>query len=339
VGHLSWKRLGVAVAALALVLGVGTVAFHRIMHEGWIEALYRAVVTVSLTGLDSSPPSHAAMVATIVLLLAGVAIFAYVAGTIVELIAHGVLGGAWAERRRKRTIDRMREHYVICGYGRVGQRIADELADAGVPYVVLDFTPEVLEHARDHGIPYVEGRGTEDEDLLRAGLREARGILAASDSDSDNLYIVLSARSLRPDLTIVARASDEEAEKKLRLAGADRVVQPYSSAGTEMAKLALKPQVAAFLDIVSSHGGPDMRFEEVEVTESCPQAGRSIRELRVRRETGAVIVALRKRDGSFDTTPDPDARVEAGDVMIVVGTADELRRLEELFAPTETVAR
>jgi voltage-gated potassium channel len=338
VEHLSWKRLGVAVAALALVLGVGTVAFHRIMHEGWIEALYRAVVTVSLTGLDSSPPSHAAMVATIVLLLAGVAIFAYVAGTIVELIAHGVLGGAWAERRRKRTIDRMREHYVICGYGRVGQRIADELADAGVPYVVLDFTPEVLEHARDHGIPYVEGRGTEDEDLLRAGLREARGILAASDSDSDNLYIVLSARSLRPDLTIVARASDEEAEKKLRLAGADRVVQPYSSAGTEMAKLALKPQVAAFLDIVSSHGGPDMRFEEVEVTESCPQAGRSIRELRVRRETGAVIVALRKRDGSFDTTPDPDARVEAGDVMIVVGTADELRRLEELFAPTEAVA-
>jgi voltage-gated potassium channel len=339
VEHLSWKRLGVAVAALALVLGAGTVGFHRILHEGWLEALFRAVVTVSLTGVDASPPSHAAMVATIVLLLAGVAIFAYVAGTIVELIAHGVLGGAWAERRRKRTIDRMRDHYVICGYGRVGQRIAEELGEAGVPLVVLDFTPEVLDVARERGLPFVEGRGTEDEDLERAGLRHARGILAASDSDSDNLYIVLSARSLRPDLTIVARASDEEAEKKLRLAGADRVVQPYSSAGTEMAKLALKPQVAAFLDIVSTHGGPDMRFEEVEVRENCPQAGRSIRELRVRRETGAVIVALRKRDGSFDTTPDPDEVLEVGDVMIVVGTAGELRRLEELFAPTEAVAR
>ena len=337
--HLSWKRLAAAIGALLAVLAGGTIAFHRIMHEDWLEALYRSIVTVSLTGLDSSPPSHAAMAATIVLLVAGVAIFAYVAGTIVELIAHGVLGGAWAERRRKRTIDRMRDHYVICGYGRVGQRIAEELGDAGVPYVVLDFTPEVLDYAREHGIPYVEGRGTEDEDLLRAGLNEARGILAASDSDSDNLYIVLSARSLRPDLTIVARASDEEAEKKLRLAGADRVVQPYSSAGTEMAKLALKPQVAAFLDIVSTHGGPDMRFEEVEVTETCPQAGRSIRELAVRRETGAMIVALRKRDGSFDTTPDPDATLDVGDVMIVVGTAEELRRLEELFAPREHVAR
>jgi voltage-gated potassium channel len=279
------------------------------------------------------------MIATIVLLLAGVAIFAYVAGTIVELIAHGVLGGAWAERRRKRTIDRMRDHYVICGYGRVGQRIAEELGEAGVRFVVLDFTPEVIDYARERGVQYVEGRGTEDEDLLRAGLEHARGILAASDSDSDNLYIVLSARSLRPDLTIVARASDEEAEKKLRLAGADRVVQPYSSAGTALAKLALKPQVAAFLDIVSTHGGPDMRFEEVEVTERCPHAGRSIRDVAVRRETGAVIVALRKRDGSFDTTPDPDSTLDVGDVMIVVGTADELRRLEELFAPTEAVAR
>jgi voltage-gated potassium channel len=311
------------------------VAFHQLIDEDWVEALYRAVVTVSLTGLDTRPPSHAAMVATVVLLAAGVAIFLYIAGSIVELIANGVLGGAWAERRRKRTIDRMHDHSVICGYGRVGQRIAEELGAAGVPYVVLDFNPDVLAHARDRGIPFVDGRGTEDDDLERAGLRHARGILAASDSDSDNLYIVLSARSLRPELTIVARASDAEAEKKLRLAGADRVVQPYSSAGTEMAKLALKPQVAAFLDIVSSHGGPDMRFEEVEVRESCPQAGRSIRDVRVRRETGAVIVALRKRDGSFDTTPDPDETLDVGDVMIVVGTAGELRKLEELFAPRD----
>ena len=337
--QVSWKRLGYAVVALLLVLAGGMVAFHSLMDEDWVEAAYRAVVTVSLTGLDTRPPTHAAMVATIVLLAAGVAIFLYIAGSIVELIANGVLGGAWAERRRKRTIDRMRDHYVICGYGRVGQRIAEELGEAGVPCVVLDFNPDVLAHAREHGVPFVDGRGTEDDDLERAGLQHARGILAASDSDSDNLYIVLSARSLRDDLTIVARASDEEAEKKLRLAGANRVVQPYSSAGTEMAKLALKPQVAAFLDIVSTHGGPDMRFEEVEVTENSAQAGRSIRDLRVRRETGAVIVALRKHDGTLDTTPDPDETLQVGDVMIVVGSADALRRIEELFAPTETVAR
>jgi voltage-gated potassium channel len=254
------------------------------------------------------------------------------------VIARGVLGGAWAERRRRRTIERMRDHYIICGYGRVGRRICEELAEAGVPFVVLDFNPEVIARARAAGVPYIEGSGTEDDDLAAAGLDRARGILAASDSDPDNLYIVLSARSARPDVTIVARAADAEAEKKLRLAGADRVVQPYSAAGVEMAKLAIKPQVAAFLDIVSSHGGPDMRFEEIEVTLSCPQAGRSIRDLRVRRDTGAVIVALRKHDGSFDTTPDPDAKLEVGDVMIVVGAADELRKIEELFAPGEPVA-
>ena len=336
--ELSWRRLGYAISALVAVLVGGTVAFHQIMDEDWVAAFYRSVVTVSLTGLDSSPGSHAAMLATIVLLIAGVAIFAYVAGAIVEVIAQGVLGGAWAERRRRRTIEQMRDHYIICGYGRVGRRIAEELDESGIPYVVLDFNPDVIELARERGIPFIEGRGTEDVDLEQAGLSRARGILAASDSDSDNLYIVLSARSLRSDVTIVARAADEEAEKKLRLAGADRVVQPYSAAGIEMAKLATKPQISAFLDIVSSHGGPDMRFEEIEVTASCAQAGRSIRELRVRRGTGALIVALRKGDGSFDTTPDPDARLEIGDVMIVVGTAEELRRVEELFIPGAPVA-
>jgi voltage-gated potassium channel len=338
VENLSWRRLGYAVLALVVVLAFGTVGFHRLLHDDWLSSLYRATLTVSLTGLDARPESHAVELFSIAMLIAGVAIFAYVAGAIVEVIARGVVGGVWAERRRRRTIERMRDHYVICGYGRVGRRIAGELREAGVPFVVLDYNPTAIAAAREDGVPYVEGTGTEDEDLEAAGLARARGILAASDSDPDNLYIVLSARFSRPDLTIVARAADAEAEKKLRLAGADRVVQPYSAAGIEMAKLALKPQVAAFLDIVSTHGGPDLRFEEIEVTASCPQAGRSIRELRVRRQTGAVIVALRKQDGRFDTTPDPDATLDAGDVLIAVGTEGELRRLEELFAPKEAVA-
>jgi voltage-gated potassium channel len=144
---------------------------------------------------------------------------------------------------------------------------------------------------------------------------------------------VLSARAQRPELLIVARASDEDAAKKLRLAGADRVVQPYSSAGREMGHLVLKPQVAAFLDVVSQSGSTDMRFEEIEVTNACGQAGKTIRDLQVRQQTGAMIIALRKQDGSFDTTPAPDARLDEGDILIAVGTPDELRLLEELFAP------
>jgi voltage-gated potassium channel len=338
VEQISWRRLGFAVLALLGVLAIGTVGFHRLLREDWISSLYRAMLAVSLTGLDARPSTHGVELFSIALLLAGVAIFAYVAGAIVEVIARGVVGGVWAERRRRKAIEQLRDHYVICGYGRVGRRIAGELTQAGVPFVVLDFSPEAVAAAHADGVPFVEGTGTEDADLAAAGLDRARGVLAASDSDPDNLYIVLSARNARPELTIVARAADEQSEKKLRLAGADRVVRPYAAAGIEMAKLALKPQVAAFLDIVSTHGGPDLRFEEIEVTTRCPQAGRSIRELRVRRETGAVIVALRKQDGRFDTTPDPDATLDEGDVLIAVGTEDELRRLEELFAPTEAVA-
>src|SRR6266545_519131 len=146
------------------------------------------------------------------------------------------------------------------------------------------------------------------------------------------------ARPGRADLLIVARASQEDVDEKLRRAGANRVVQPYSTAGKEMATLVLQPQVAAFLDAASATGGSDLRFEEIEVTPTCDQAGKTIREIRVRHETGAVIIALRKHDGTFDTTPSPDVRLEAGDVMIAVGSPDELRLLEELFAPREALA-
>jgi voltage-gated potassium channel len=224
---------------------------------------------------------------------------------------------------------------VICGYGRVGRRAAAEFVEAGVDFVVLDFNPEVIEIARERGVPYIEGSGTKDEDLAEAGLAHAAGLVAASDSDVDNLYITLSARTARPDILIVARASDEDAARKLERAGADRVVQPYTTAGEEMAKLVLKPQVAAFLDVISQSGNPEMRFEEIEVTSSCAQAGKSIRELRIREVTGAMIIALRKRDGSFDTTPSPDAVLDESDVLIAVGTPDEVRKLEELFAPAE----
>jgi voltage-gated potassium channel len=332
------RHFKLALAAFFGVLGGGTVAFALVLNEGGLESFYRATVTISLTGIDSKPHGTGGEIVTIVLILAGMAIYGYLASVVVELIAHGVLTGAMAERRRRRMIERISDHYIICGYGRVGRQVGTEFHDAGVPFVVLDFNPDVLKIAQEDGVPYIDGSGTKDEDLEEAGLHRARGLVASSDSDVDNLYITVSARSERPDLLIVARASTEDAASKLLRAGADRVVQPYASAGQEMAKLMLRPQVAAFLDIVSRHGGPDLRFEEIEITDDCPHAGRTIRELRVRHETGALIVALRKADGTFDTTPDPEAELNPGDVLIAVGTAEELRALEELFARREAVA-
>ena len=335
---LSARRLAYAVAALLVVLAGGTVAFHQSLDETWMQSAYRTVVTISLAGLDTVPKNDSSRAVSIVLVLVGLTIFAYIATVLVEGISQGVFTGAFAERRRRRTIEHLSDHYIICGYGRVGRRIAAEFLEEGVRFVVLDFSPEALDAARERNLLFVDGSGIEDEDLEAAGLSRATGLVASSDSDADNLYITLSARNARPDLLIVARASDEDAAKKLRLAGADRVVQPYSTAGKEMAKLVLRPQVAAFLDIVSTSGGPELLFEEIEVKQSCREAGKSIRELRIRQQTGAMIVALRKGDGTFDTTPEPDAVLDVGDVMIAAGTPEELGRLEELFAPSEALA-
>jgi voltage-gated potassium channel len=249
-----------------------------------------------------------------------------------------VFTGALAEKRRRRAIDKLRDHFIICGYGRVGQQIAEEFRHAGVDYVVVDFHAEALEAARENGDLFIEGNATDDDDLQAAGLDRARGLVAASDSDADNLFITLSARAARPDLPIVARASTADAARKLEIAGAERVVQPYTAAGRVMANLVLKPQVTAFVDVVTSAAGADLRFEELEIPDNCGPVGSTIGELRIRGRTGAVIVAVRKRDGHFETTPDPDMTLEVGDVLIAAGTDEELRALDELFRPAEAVA-
>jgi len=216
---------------MLVVLAIGTVGFHSILHESWLQSVYRSVVSSSLTGLDTVPPNDSARILTIFLVLAGISIFAYIGSLVVEAIARGVVGGLWADRRRRRAIDALRDHYIICGFGRVGRRVAEEFRHEGAPFVVLDFSPAAKEAANEEGVLFVEGNGTDDDDLRSTGVERARGLVAASDDDADNLYIALSARSANPNLLIVARASSEDAAKKLRLAGADRIVQPYQAAG------------------------------------------------------------------------------------------------------------
>jgi voltage-gated potassium channel len=337
-GTFRARRVAYAAAGLVVTLIFGTIGFHHYLGEGWLQAFYRSIVTASLTGLDTVPRNDGARVITMLVVLAGLVLIGYVGAAIVEAIAGDAITGALAGRRRQRAIERLRDHFIICGYGRVGRRVAQEFGANDVPFVVLDFSEDAIAAAKEEGVLFIEGNGVEDEDLARAGLERARGLVASSDSDADNLYITLSARAARPDLWIVARASDEDAQRKLKLAGADRVVMPYATAGRVMANLVLKPQVTAFLDTVMTAEGDDFRLEEIEVTETCIRSGQTLRDLRVREETGAMIVAVRKPDGRFDTTPDPEELIEAGDVLIGVGTAEEIRRLEDFFAPREAVA-
>jgi voltage-gated potassium channel len=332
------RQVARLLVAITLTLVVGTIAFRETLHEPWFQSFYRAVVTVTLTGLDSIPRNDGSRVVSVILIIAGLTIIGYAGAVIVEAISGGVVSGALADRRRERKIDQLHDHFIICGYGRVGRRVADEFRASSVPFLVLDFHEDAVAAAQEDGALLVEGDATKDENLRKAGLERAKGLVAASDRDADNLYVVLSARSARPELTIVARASGVDAERKLVLAGADRVVLPYTTAGQVMANLVLKPQVTAFLDVVTTATGPDLQLAEIEVRQTSTAAGRTIRDLRIRHETGALVVALRRADGSFDTTPEPDTPIQVGDVLIGVGSPDEIRALEDLFGPRETVA-
>jgi voltage-gated potassium channel len=329
--------VAVAVSAFLVLVVAGTIGFALLLHESGFDALFRTINTIYTAGLYDAPASTGAKIFTLLLIVGGVAVFLYVFALLIEVAVGGTIGGAWQSRRLRRAVSRLRDHFIICGYGRVGRRIAEEFKELGLDYVVVDINPDALRPAHRRGDLVIEAGGTEVGVLAEAGIEHARGLVASSDSDVDNLYITLSAKSTRPDLLVVARASTADAAEKLRLAGADRVVQPYATAGLEMAKLAAKPQVAAFLDIVTSAAGPDLSMEEIEVTPMCGQAGQSIRSLRIRHETGALVIAVRKRDGAFDVTPSPDAPLDEGDVLIAVGTVSELQRLEDLFTAPASV--
>ncbi len=329
------REIGIAVGAFLILLVVGTIGYSLLLDENLFEALFRTVNTIYTAGLVDAPDDTAAKVFTLALVVGGVAVFLYVFALLIELAVSGSLGSALVRRRTARRVDQLENHYIICGYGRVGQRIGREFRQTGVDYVVVDFNPESIKAARELGDLVIEGSGTDASSLSQAGLATARGLVASSDSDVNNLYVTLSARAARSDMLIVARAANEDAADKLRLAGADRVVQPYATAGLEMAKLVAKPQVAAFLDIVTSAGGPDLSIEEIEVTAGSGKAGLSIRDLRIRHATGALVIAVQTPDGRFDATPSPDTALEVGDVVIAVGTVAELQELEELFAEPE----
>jgi voltage-gated potassium channel len=332
------REVTILVVGILILFTGGTVGFMQLLHESWHEALYRTIVTASLTGLDSTPHGLAAELLTIGVVLSGVAIFGYFAAQIFDSIAHSVMGGAWREKKRRKMIDELRNHIIVCGYGRVGRRAGEELREANVPYVVLDFSEEALDNAREDGVLYVDGSGSEDDDLVKAGIDHARGILVASDDDGDNLYITLSVKARRPEVIVIARGSSEEAERKLKLAGADRVVTPYTTAGRVMAQLMIKPQVSSFVNAMTSSEAPDLSFEEIEVTSSSGAAGRTIGSLSISSATGANIVAVRKQGGALELRPTKDTLLEESDVIVGLGSPAEIKKLEEMFEPRDAVS-
>jgi voltage-gated potassium channel len=318
------SRLPLALALLLVVFVVGIVGYV-LLGFSVLDAAYQTVTTVATVGFrEVHPLDDTGKVFTIVLILFGVSTALYTFSVVLESLIEGDLLELFGRRRMERRIDAMHDHVIVCGWGRVGRAIAEELEAAGVELVAVDRDGARLEDAE---VPTVLGDATEDRVLGQAGLSRARALVAALESDAGNLFVTVSARALRPDLFIVARARVDATEEKLRRAGADRVVNPQSIGGARIAAFVLQPHVTEFLDVVMHDRELEFRLEEIEVAEGAPIAGQSIREAHLRDRTGALVLALRERDGSFTTNPSPDTVIREGHILIAIGTSSELEAL------------
>lgn len=317
----------VVLAALVVVVLVGTIGYLLLGFE-LLDAAYQTVTTVSTVGFrEVEPLSPNGQIFTMVLILVGVGATLYALATVVELILEGRLNELLGRRRMEQSIAAKHDHVIICGWGRVGRAIAAEVHAAKRDLVIVELDPlRVANETHDT----VVGDATEDDVLKAAGLDRASALVAAVDSDAANSFIVLSARALREDLFIVARARGQYSEGKLRRAGADRIVNPQSIGGARMAAFVLQPHVAEFLDVVMRDGALEFRLEEVEVPVGSPLAGVTLGESSLRDRTGALVLALRDPDGQFRTNPPSDTRIEPGEVIIAIGTPAELESLAEL---------
>jgi voltage-gated potassium channel len=326
------KTLLWVVAAIASVVVVGTAGYMVLFGWGFLDAFYQTITAITTVGVgEVKKLSSGERVFTILLILCGVGVMLYGLATIVEYAIKAQLSGVFKRRAVKKQVDKLENHYIICGYGRVGESVARHFASQEAAFVIVDNDAESLARAEGDGFLVVQGDATNDEALEAAGIKKAKGVVAAVGSDAGNIYVTLSARVLNPLLLIVARASSEDTANKLKRAGADRVVSPYGIGGRQMAVLMLKPLVSDYLDVVTGDGALEFRVEELRLTAKCCAVGRSIKELSVRKTTGATILAVRGGEtGAFDTNPSPETILDSGDTVIAIGTPSEITKLEEL---------
>ncbi|HEY2299593.1 MAG TPA: potassium channel protein [Jatrophihabitans sp.] len=328
------RRIWTALGALLIVLLIGTVGYV-LLGFGLLDAIYQTVTTVTTVGFrEVRPLSSSGKVFTIAIILAGVGTALYALTQLLEAIVEGHLQQHMEARRMDRAIARMHDHVIICGWGRVGRAVATHLVSTDQHAVVVDRDPSRLEGV---GFPHVLGDISDDEVLISAGVHRARALVAAIDTDADNVYVTLSTRALRPDITIIARARSEESTAKLLRAGADRVVNPQLIGGRRMAAFALQPDVAEFLDVVMHDESLDFRIEQIEVGATSVLCDRTVGESALPKRTGVVLLALRRTaSAAFEPNPSDQAVIQARTIFIALGTPAQLHALRQLAAEPES---
>ena len=324
------RRILYAVAAVAIIISLGSVGYHLI--EGWslFDSLYVATQTVTTVGYgDLTPATKAGRIFSTLFMLAAVGIVLYALSTTVQEIVQSELVATFGERRRSRQMSKLRNHFIICGAGRVGSHLVRGLLASGETFIVIERDPQRVAELTDLGAMVMVRDATLEESLREAGVEHARGLAACLPDDADNVYVVLTARDLNPRMHIVARAAEEQAEPKLIRAGANRVVAPTIIGGHRMAMALTKPAVEDFVGSMTANK-LELAFEQLEVEPSSSLTGRRLSETNIRSELDIVVVCIRRSDGQMLFNPSGDSIIEGGDLLIAIGHAESLMKLAAL---------
>lgn len=324
-----WGRFALAVFMLGIVVSVGTTGYMVI--EGWslLDSLYMTIITLASVGFEEVHHlSDIGRVFTIVLIIVGVGTVAYALSSGARILLEGELQEVFGRRRLEKRIKQLTDHYIVCGYGRMGRIICRELQEKNIRYLVIEKEPDPL-HKVEEGL-IVKGDATKDDVLKEMGIEKAKGLISVLPTDAENLYVVLSARGLNSGLRIIARAGEEGSEQKLLRAGADRVVSPYHIGGLRMAHTVLKPAVVDFIEFATKSGNFELQMEEIEIRENSALIGRTLDECGIGRDLGIIIVAIKEASGEMKFNPTFRTAIKKGDTLIALGEISKLQALEEM---------
>ncbi|HEY5672303.1 MAG TPA: potassium channel protein [Malonomonas sp.] len=312
---------------LTLVAG-GTIGY--MVLENWrpFESLYMTVITISTVGYkEVHELSEDGQVFTLLLIIFGAGTIAYTIGSMFQFMVEGQLRKLLGRKKLQKKIRNLKDHYIICGYGRIGRLIARDFAAKPLPFIIVEQDIERCRQLAEANYLFVEGDATHDDILERAGIRQAKGLITAVTSDSANVYITLTARGINPELYILARASEDRADVKLMRAGADKVVSPYTIGASRMAQAVLRPSVVDFIDIATGTENLELQLEEIRVSADSPLVGKSLINSSIRKDLGIIIVGIKKAEKMF-FNPAPTTEIEAGDTLITLGEPPSIKNLE-----------